>query len=109
MKARAQGIWVATSHLHSSKVPTKLLRACAATPYGGSRPSDHVLSGSEGLDHAEGPPACFAVASGGGLTEGYDNGGSGVCLDDGQTEAYWKDMDMTGLASASLMARRKPK
>ena len=33
----------------------------------------------------------------------------GVCLGDGQTEAYLKDMDMTGLASAWAMARRRPK
>ena len=33
---------------------------------------------------------------------------TGVCLGDGQTEAYLKDMDMAGLASAWAMARRRP-
>ena len=41
--------------------------------------------------------------------EGYGHDGPGVCLDDGQTEAYLKDMDMTGLVSAWAMARRRPK
>ena len=49
------------------------------------------------------------VASGGGLFEGYGHDGPGVCLGDGQTEAYLKDMGMTGLASAWAMARRRPK
>ena len=40
------------------------------------------------------------VASGGGLSEGYGHDGPGICLDDGQTEAYLKDTGMTGLASA---------
>ena len=39
------------------------------------------------------------VASGGGLSEGYGLGGPGVCLGDGQTEAYLKDMGMAGLVS----------
>ena len=39
----------------------------------------------------------------------YGHGGPGVCLGDGQTEAYLKDMAMTGLASAWGMARRRPK
>ena len=47
-------------------------------------------------------------ASVGGLSEGYGHGGSGVCLGDGQTEAYLNDMDMTGPASAWVMARRRP-
>ena len=51
----------------------------------------------------------FMVASGGGLSEGYGHDGPGVCLDDGQTEAYLKDMGMTGLASAWTMARRRPR
>ena len=37
------------------------------------------------------------------------HGGPVVCLGDGQTEAYLKDMVMTGLASAWAMARRRPK
>ena len=45
------------------------------------------------------------VASGGVLSEGYGHGGPDVCLGDGQTEAYLKDTDMTGLASAWAMAR----
>ena len=32
----------------------------------------------------------------------------GVCLVDGQTEASLKDMGMAGLASAWVMARRRP-
>ena len=32
-----------------------------------------------------------------------------VCVGDGQTEAYLKDMDMTGLASVWAMDRRRPK
>ena len=49
------------------------------------------------------------VASGGGISEGYGHGGPGVCLGDGQTEAYLKDMGMTGLASAWATARRRTK
>ena len=44
----------------------------------------------------------------GGLSEGYGHDGLGVCLGDGQTEAYLKDMGMTGLASAWTMSRRRP-
>ena len=40
-----------------------------------------------GLNHAEGPPAYFVVASGGGLSEGHGHDGPCVCLGDGQTEA----------------------
>ena len=47
---------------------------------------DSFLSRSEWLDYAEGAPTGFIVASGGGLSEGYGHGGSGVCLGDGQTE-----------------------
>ena len=43
------------------------------------------------------------------LFEGYGHDGPGVCLGDGQTEAYLRDMGMTGLASACAMARRRPK
>ena len=49
------------------------------------------------------------VASGGVLSEGSGHDGPGVCLGDGQTETYMKDMDMTGLASVWVMARRRPK
>ena len=68
-----------------------------ATPCGGSRPSDSFLSRSEWLDHAEGAPTRFIVESGGVLSEGYGHDGPGVCLGDGQTEAYLKDMGMTSL------------
>ena len=44
----------------------------------------------------------------GSLSEGYGHDGPDVCLGDGQTKAYLKDMDMMGLASAWAMARRKP-
>ena len=50
----------------------------------------------------------FMVASGGGLSEGYGHDGPGVRLGDGQTEAYTKDMGMTGLVSAWAMARCSP-
>ena len=40
------------------------------------------------------------------LSERFGHGGSGVCV--GQTESYLKDMDMTGVASAWVMARRRP-
>ena len=50
----------------------------------------------------------FMVASGGGLSGGYGHDGPGVCLGDGQTKAYLKDMGMTGLASALAMVRRRP-
>ena len=43
------------------------------------------------------------------LSEGYGHDGPCVCLGDGQTEAYLKDMGMTGLASVWAMARRRPK
>ena len=51
------------------------------------RPSDSFLSRYEGLDHAEGAPTRFMVASGGVLPEEYGHGGPGVSLGDGQTEA----------------------
>ena len=43
---------------------------------------------SEWLDHSEGAFTGFMIASDGGLSEGYGHGGPGVCLGDGQTEAY---------------------
>ena len=73
--------------------------ACGATPCRRFRPSN-FLSVSKGLDHAKGASTGFMVASGGGLSEGYGHDGPGVCLGDGQTEAYLKDMGMAGLASA---------
>ena len=48
----------------------------------------------------------FTIASGSALCEGYWQGGPGVCLGHGQTEAYLKDMGMTGLPPAWAMARR---
>ena len=42
------------------------------------------MSESEGLDHAEGEPACFAIAS---SFEVYAHVGPGVCLSNGRTEA----------------------
>ena len=47
---------------------------------------------SEGLDHAEKASTRFMVTSGGVLSEGYGHDGPGVCLGDGQTEAYLKNM-----------------
>ena len=68
---------------------------------------DFFLSRSEWLDHAERAPTRFVVASDGGLSEGYGHDGPGVCLGDGQTEAYLKDTGMAGLASVWAMARRR--
>ena len=73
-----------------------------------NRYSYSFLSRSKGLDHAEGAPTRFMVASGGVLSEGYGHGGLGVCLGDDQTEAYLKDTGMAGLASVWAMARRRP-
>ena len=64
--------------------------------------------GVRGAEPCRGPPAWFVVASGGILSEGYWHDGPGVCLGDGQTVAYLKDMDMTGLASVWAMARQRP-
>ena len=41
-------------------------------------------------------------------SEGYGHDGLGVCLGDGQMEAYLKDTAMKCLASAWAMARRRP-
>ena len=60
------------------------------------------------LVHAAGASTRFMVASGGVLSEGNGHGGSGVCLGDGQTEAYLKDMGMVDLASVWAMATRRP-
>ena len=46
--------------------------------------------------------------SDGGLSEGYGHNGPGDCLGDGQTEAYMKDMGMTGPASSSSEAEGVP-
>ena len=48
-------------------------------------PIGFFLSRSEWQVH-EGAPTRFMVASGGGLSEGGEHGGPGVCLGDGQTE-----------------------
>ena len=58
-----------------------------ATLFVGPRPSHYVMSESDSLDHAERPPAYFMVATGEGLSEGYEHGGPGVCLGDGRTDA----------------------
>ena len=81
-----QGGWFETSHQHSSRTSTTPLRTCGATPCRGSRPSNPVLSGSEGLDNAEGPPACFVGRTRGVLSEAYRHGGPCVSLGDGRTE-----------------------
>ena len=86
---------------------------CGTTSYGESRPSDSILSGFKGLDHAdgidqaEGRPACCVVTSGGVLSGRYVHDGPGVCLGDRKTEVYLKDMGMTGLAYVWVMARRR--
>ena len=66
-----------------------------------------VVETSEGLDHTERASTRFMVASRVVLSEVYGHDGPGVCLGDGQTEAYLKDMGMAGLASAWTMARRR--
>ena len=48
---------------------------------------DIFLSRSERLDHAEGASTGFKVASGEDLSNGYEHGGLGLCLGDGETEA----------------------
>ena len=47
-----------------------------------------------------GAAALLHVSAGGVLSEGYGHDEPGVCLGDGQTESYLKDMGMAGLASA---------
>ena len=65
------------------------LRACGAVSCRASRPTNPVLSGSGGSDHADrlghakGPLACFVVASDVNLSDGHEHGGPGVCLGDG--------------------------
>ena len=49
------------------------------------------------------------IKNGGVLSEGYGHDEPGVCLGDGQTVTYLKDMDVTGLASVWAMARRRPR
>ena len=61
------------------------------------------LSRSEGLNHDERVYTDFKVASDGLLFEGYGHGGSSVCLGDGQTESYLKDMGMTGFHSGLMV------
>ena len=78
----------------------------SATSCGGSRPSDPFLSRSDGLDHAEGAPTRFMLASGGVLSEGYGHGGPGVCLGDGQTEA--EGVPAQGGRDAALLRRMPP-
>ena len=63
---------------------------------------------SGGLDHAEEAPTGVMFESGGVLSERYGHDGPGVCLGDGQMEAYLKDMGMTGLTSVWAIARRSP-
>ena len=89
--------------------PTTPLWASGATSCGGSRPSDSFLSRSEWLALAEGASTGFMIASGGVLSDGYGHGRPGANLGDGQTEAYLKDMGVTGLASVWAMARRRTK
>ena len=75
--------------------------------YGPSHPSDSILSGSEGLDHAEGPPACSVVASDGVASEGYGHDGPGVCPGEGQTED--EGVPSQGGRGDALLQRMPPK
>ena len=85
--------------LLASRLPSAILSPTHPTAF---------LSRSEGLDHAEGASKRVMVASGGVLSEGYGHGGPGICLGDGQREAYLKNMGMTGLTSVWAMARGRP-
>ena len=67
--------------------------------------TDSVLTETEAWTM---PRGRFVVASCGVLSEGYGHDGPGVCLGDGQTESYLRDMGMTDLPSAWAMARRSP-
>ena len=55
----------ATSVLHITKAQIQGSRG--ATSHGGSRPSDSVFSGSEGLGHDEGLPISFVITACGNL------------------------------------------
>ena len=67
-------------------MPSTPLRACGATHYGGPRPSDSVLLGSVGLEHAEGPLLYLMIVSGGVLSQRYGhNEGDGQTEDEGVT------------------------
>ena len=70
-------------------------------------PIGFSLPRSEGLDHAGGVHRLHDYVRWS-VSEEYAHDGLGVCLGDGQTEAYLKDMGMSGLASAWAMARRRP-
>ena len=77
----AQGGWVEKSKRHSLEAPTAPIRACGATSYMRSHPSDPLWSRPKGLDHTEGPRvSCFVV--------------------------YLKVSGMTGLGSAWAMAKQ---
>ena len=103
---RFPGMYGHPSFLHNSRSPRQVtcierqlpLMACGATPCGPHAP-DSVWLESDGLDHAkvldhaEGPPACFVVASDG----------------DDQTETCLKNVRMTGPASVWAITRRKLK
>ena len=58
------------------------------------------------MDYAERLPACFLVASGGVLSEGYGHEGPGVCLGDGQTEA--EGVPSQGGRGDALLRRMSP-
>ena len=47
---------------------------------------EYCLVVIRGVGPCPGPPACFVVASSGGISEGHGHDGPGVCLGDGQTE-----------------------
>ena len=64
------------------------LWAYGTSPCGGCRPSDSLLSRFEWLDYVEERPQALRLR---------------------QVESYLKDVDMTGLASAWAMDRRRPK
>ena len=65
-----------------------------------------IMSRSEGLDHAEGAPTRFMVASGGGLSEGFGHGGSGICLGNGHAEA--EGVPSQGGRGDALLRRMPP-
>ena len=72
-------------------------------PEGGPGPPNPVLSQSEGLDHAEEPPAASWLREV--LSERYGFERPGVCQDDGQTEA---EVVPSQCECGDALLRRKP-
>ena len=65
-----------------------------------------LLSGSEELDHTEGPPTCLVIESNRCLSEGHGDDGLDVCLGDGQMEA--EGVPSQGGRGDALLRRMAP-